>query len=203
MKRNYYRLSKPVYTGRGYATKQVIYGEGLGDMFKSMSRGISRFLGSPSVQKFASNVLGLIKEAGTSLLEAGKEEAVATARRVGTELGEVARARGTEAFEDIVAGENVERSIRRAGRKARGDVEGIGRKAVSGKEAKLSRDRMRNMMEQRRIQLQRDVREEARELEASAPDLLDNLLSGNGLTQLGVRRRGCGMRQLGNGRKKK
>jgi hypothetical protein len=203
MKRNYYRLSKPVYTGRGYATKQVIYGEGLGDMFKSMSRGISRFLGSPSVQKFASNVLGLIKEAGTSLLEAGKEEAVATARRVGTELGEVARARGTEAFEDIVAGENVERSIRRAGRKARGDVEGIGRKAVSGKEAKLSRDRMRNMMEQRRIQLQRDVREEARELEASAPDLLDNLLSGNGLTQLGVRRRGRGMRQLGNGRKKK
>ena len=203
MKRNYYRLSKPVYTGRGYATRQVIYGEGLGDMFKSMSRGISRFLGSPSVQKFASNVLGLIKEAGTSLLEAGKEEAVATARRVGTELGEVARARGTEAFEDIVAGENVERSIRRAGRKARGDVEGIGRKAVSGKEAKLSRDRMRNMMEQRRIQLQRDVREEARELEASAPDLLDNLLSGNGLTQLGVRRRGRGMRQLGNGRKKK
>ena len=203
MKRNYYRLSKPVYTGRGYATKQVIYGEGLGDMFKSMSRGISRFLGSPSVQKFASNVLGLIKEAGTSLLEAGKEEAVATARRVGTELGEVARARGTEAFEDIVAGENVERSIRRAGRKARGDVEGIGRKAVSGKEAKLSRDRMRNMMEQRRIQLQRDVREEAEELRGSAPDLLDDLLSGRGLTQLGVKRRGQGMRQLGRGRKKK
>ena len=62
---------------------------------------------------------------------------------------------------------------------------------------------MRNMMEQRRIQLQRDVREEAEELQASAPDLLDNLLSGNGLTQLGVRRRGRGMRQLGRGRKKK
>lgn len=203
MKRNYYHLSKPVYTGRGYATNQVIYGEGLGDMFKSMSRGVSRFIGSPSVQRFANNVLGLIKEAGASLLEAGKEEAKQTARRVGTELAGVARERGAEVFEDIVAGENVERSIRRAGRKARGDVEGIGRKALTGREAQLSRDRMRNIMEQRRIQLQRDVREEARELQASAPDLLDDLLSGNGLTQLGVRRRGRGMRQLGRGRKKK
>jgi len=203
MKRNYYHLNKPVYTGKGYRTQQVIYGEGLGSLFKSMSRGVQRFLGSPSVQRFATNVLGLVKEAGGAVLEAGKEEAKQTARRVGTELAGVVRKRGGEAFDDIVAGQNVERSIRRAGRKARGDAENIGRKALTGREAQLSRDRMRNIMEQRRIQLSKDIGEEARELEASSPDLLDNLLSGNGLTQLGVRRRGRGMRQLGNGRKKK
>jgi hypothetical protein len=209
----------PVY-GRGLANRY--YGDGLGNIIKAMVKGASAIFkrSAPKLKKAGIKLLkstgNRLKEAGKDYIKDNKEEITNELKKLGKRATKIASQEAEEAVEEILKGQNVKETLKKRGKKA---LQRTGRSAQArGKRvSKAQASKIQDILEQQRRIAAASAKEAAmetkteiakdlektgkklrREIDKDINDLkLSSLFIGEGLVQLGRKRKGNGLKRLG------
>ena len=209
----------PVF-GRGLANRY--YGDGLGNIIKAMVKGASAIFkrSAPKLKKAGVKLLkttgNRLKEAGKDYIKDNKEEISKELKKLGKRATKIASQEAQEAVEEILKGENVKETLKKRGKKA---LQRTGRSAQArGKRvSKAQASKIQDILEQQRRIAAASAKEAAletkteiakdlektgkklrREIDKDINDLkLSSLFIGEGLVQLGRKRKGNGLKRLG------
>jgi len=189
----------------GKAIRNVFEKSGLKDSIKSVAR-----------QTFQSG-----KDAVKNYIRENKDDLLDLAKNVGKAGIDIATEEGAKAFGEIIEGKNVKEVVKKRGERTlkRGAKKAV---EISKPELATQRRRATDMLRQERIRAYQQAQQEAKNVESKVVEAINEEQNeirrevsekskqflkrlglspqeGNGLTQLGLSKKGKGLRQLGTG----
>jgi len=217
--------------GSGLRTNhsKVMYGDGIGDIFSGLFRGIKRVFQSSGfkegAKRLAKGTADSLQRSAKNYIAENKDDILKLGKKVAKSGIDIATEAGAKALEDVIAGENVKSVIKKRGKAALKKSANTAIE-ISKPELASQRRRVADLLRQERVrayqQAQQEmdnvesnvlvaVREEQEEIKREVSAKTKNLMkrlglgetTGNGLVQLGLSKKGKGLRQLGKGAGKK
>jgi predicted RecA/RadA family phage recombinase len=217
--------------GSGLRTNhsKVMYGDGIGDIFSGLFRGIKRVFQSSGfkegAKRLAKGTADSLQRSAKNYIKENKQDILNLGKKVAQSGIDIATEAGAKALEDVIAGENVKSVIKKRGKAA---LKKSANKAIEISKPELASQRRRvaDLLRQERVRAYQQAQQEAnnvesnvalaiqeeqeeikREVSAKTKILMRRLglgeTTGNGLVQLGLSKKGKGLRQLGKGAGKK
>lgn len=214
----------PVF-GRGLASRY--YGDGLGNVLRATLKGAQKLFrqAAPKLKKagiqFLKSTGKRLKEAGEKYIEDNKDEIKDELKKLGKRATKIAQQEAEEAVKEVLEGQNVKETIKTRGQRALSRTARSARsrgKRVSKAQAtkiqdivdqqlKISTEAAKEAIEGTKTELGKDLEKVGKKIRKDIDQDIKGLkldsLFGNGLTQLGKKRGGKGLRQLGRGANKK
>ena len=217
--------------GSGLRTNhsKVMYGDGIGDIFSGLFRGIKRVFQSSGfkegAKRLAKGTATSLQKSAKNYIKENKQDILNLGKKVAQSGIDIATEAGAKALEDVIAGENVKSVIKKRGKAA---LKKSANKAIEISKPELASQRRRvaDLLRQERVRAYQQAQQEAnnvesnvalaiqeeqeeikREVSAKTKILMRRLglgeTTGQGLVQLGLSKKGKGLKQLGKGAGKK
>ena len=213
--------------GTGLRTNhsKVMYGNGIGDVFSGLFRGIKRvFMSSgfkQGAKRLAKGTADSLQKSAKNYIAENKQDILNLGKKVAQSGIDIATKEGAAALEDVIAGENVKSVIKKRGKAA---LKKSANKAIEISKPELASQRRRvaDLLRQERVRAYQQAQQEAnnvesnvalaiqeeqeeikREVSAKTKNLMKRLglgeTTGKGLVQIGLSKKGKGLKQLGKG----
>lgn len=213
--------------GSGLRTNhsKVMYGDGIGDIFEGLFRGIKRVFQSSgfkeSAKRLAKGTADSLQASAKEYIRENKQDIIDLGKKVAKSGIDIATKEGAAALEEVIAGENIKSVIKKRGKAA---LKKSTDKAIEISKPELASQRRRvaDLLRQERVRAYQQAQQEAnnvesnvlvavreeqeeikREVSAKTKNLMKRLglgeTTGEGLVQLGLSKKGKGLKQLGKG----
>jgi len=213
--------------GSGLRTNhsKVMYGDGIGDIFSGLFRGIKRVFQSSGfkegAKRLARGTADSLQKSAKEYIRENKQDILNLGKKVAQSGIDIATKEGAAALEEVIAGENIKSVIKKRGKAA---LKKSADKAIEISKPELASQRRRvaDLLRQERVRAYQQAQQEAnnvesnvlvavreeqeeikREVSAKTKNLMKRLglgeTTGEGLVQLGLSKKGKGLKQLGTG----
>jgi len=203
-------LHRMPYVGKGLKTR--IYGDGFGNILKSMVKGAKNLFkqAAPKLKKAGIELLkktgSQLKQAGEKYIEDNKDELKDEIKKLGKKAVKIAKEEAEEGLQDLLEGKNVKKTIETRGKSAltrTARSAGSRGKRVSkaqfakiqdimNQQALISKDLAKEAAEDVQTELSKDLSKARAKLGKEIKNDIDNLnlnkifkIKGSGLKQLG------------------
>jgi hypothetical protein len=213
-------------TGLKNTHSRVMYGDGIGDIFSGLFRGIKRVFQSSGfkegAKRLAKGTADSLQASAKEYIRENKQDILNLGKKVAQSGIDIATKEGAAALEDVLAGENIKSVIKKRGKAT---LKKSADKAIEISKPELASQRRRvaDLLRQERVRAYQQAQQEAnniesnvalaiqeeqeeikREVSAKTKNLMKRLglgetTTGEGLVQLGLSKKGKGLKQLGKG----
>lgn len=205
-----------------------MYGDGIGDIFSGLFRGIKRVFQSSgfkeSAKRLAKGTANSLQASAKEYIKENKQDIIDLGKKVGQAGIDIATKEGAAALEEVIAGKNIKSVIKKRGKAT---LQKSANKAIEISKPELASQRRRvaDLLRQERVRAYQQAQQEAnnvesnvivavreeqeeieREISAKTKRLMNRLglgeTTGTGLKQLGLSKKGKGLKQIGSGKKR-